>query len=67
MVQGRALPSDSVYQGTDASLFCCINMDPRSFIDDDGVCSQFLFLPLSLKIWQNLAIVVLFKALILSL
>ncbi|KAL3993619.1 Protein-tyrosine phosphatase family protein [Acanthocheilonema viteae] len=37
MVQGRVLPSDSVYQGTDASLFCCINMDPRSFIDDDGV------------------------------
>ncbi|CAG9530515.1 unnamed protein product [Cercopithifilaria johnstoni] len=37
IVQGRALPSDSVYQGTDASLFCCINMDPRSFIDDDGV------------------------------
>ncbi|KAM3720078.1 Receptor-type tyrosine-protein phosphatase [Dirofilaria immitis] len=37
MVQGRALPSDSVYQGTDASLFCCINMDPRSFVDDDGV------------------------------
>ncbi|EFO23364.2 hypothetical protein LOAG_05121 [Loa loa] len=37
LVQGRALPSDSVYQGTDASLFCCINMDPRSFIDDDGV------------------------------
>lgn len=38
MVQGRALPSDSVYQGADASLFCCINMDPRTFIDDDGVC-----------------------------
>uniref|UniRef100_A0A8R1XRT8 protein-tyrosine-phosphatase n=6 Tax=Onchocerca TaxID=6281 RepID=A0A8R1XRT8_ONCVO len=36
MVQGRALPSDSVYQGADASLFCCINMDPRSFVDDDG-------------------------------
>lgn len=49
MVQGRALPSDSVYQGTDASLFCCINMDPRSFIDDDGVCFQYLFLPLSLR------------------
>lgn len=37
LVQGLALPSDSVYQGADASLFCCINMDPRTFIDDDGV------------------------------
>lgn len=43
MIQGRALPSDSVYQGTDASLFCCINMDPRSFIDDDGVCICVFF------------------------
>uniref|UniRef100_A0A915C0X9 protein-tyrosine-phosphatase n=1 Tax=Parascaris univalens TaxID=6257 RepID=A0A915C0X9_PARUN len=36
-VQGVALPSDSVYQGTDAMLFCCINMDPRTFVNEDGV------------------------------
>uniref|UniRef100_A0A158Q2W1 protein-tyrosine-phosphatase n=1 Tax=Dracunculus medinensis TaxID=318479 RepID=A0A158Q2W1_DRAME len=36
-VQGVAIPSDSVYQGTDAILFCCINMDPRTFVNDDGV------------------------------
>lgn len=36
-MQGVAIPSDSVYQGTDAILFCCINMDPRTFVNDDGV------------------------------
>ncbi|MFH4979408.1 hypothetical protein AB6A40_006117 [Gnathostoma spinigerum] len=36
-VQGVALPADSVYQGTDAMLLCCINMDPRTFVTYDGI------------------------------
>lgn len=34
---GVASPSDSVYKGTDADLYCCINMDPRGVVASDGV------------------------------
>lgn len=43
-----ALPSDSVYQGTDAMLFCCINMDPRTFVNEDGVSGSLMLLHLEL-------------------
>uniref|UniRef100_A0A915CNV6 protein-tyrosine-phosphatase n=1 Tax=Ditylenchus dipsaci TaxID=166011 RepID=A0A915CNV6_9BILA len=32
-----ASPSDSVYRGTMTNLFCCINVDPRDFIPENGV------------------------------
>lgn len=32
-----ASPSDSIYKGMVAYLFCCINVDPRGFIPEDGV------------------------------
>lgn len=36
-VQGFAYPSDTVYVGGNVKLFCCINIDPRSFVAEDGV------------------------------
>lgn len=39
-VQGFAYPSDTVYVGGNVKLFCCINIDPRSFVPEDGVCSK---------------------------
>lgn len=32
-----ASPSDSIYKGMVAYLYCCINVDPRGFIPEDGV------------------------------
>ena len=32
-----ASPSDSIYKGMVAYLFCCVNIDPRGFIPEDGV------------------------------
>uniref|UniRef100_A0A0N5AZD9 protein-tyrosine-phosphatase n=1 Tax=Syphacia muris TaxID=451379 RepID=A0A0N5AZD9_9BILA len=36
-VQGFAYPSDTVYVGGNVKLFCCINIDPRSFVPEDGI------------------------------
>lgn len=36
-IQGFAYPSDTVYVGGAVRLFCCINIDPRSFVAEDGV------------------------------
>lgn len=33
-----ASPSDSVYRGTtNATIYCCVNVDPRDFIPMSGV------------------------------
>ncbi|PAV77395.1 hypothetical protein WR25_16591 [Diploscapter pachys] len=36
-VIGHVYPSPSVYKGSDATLFCCINVDPQGFIDASAV------------------------------
>lgn len=30
-------PSETLYKGTTAHIFCCLNVDPRGFIPIDGV------------------------------
>lgn len=32
-----ATPGDSAYRGTMMTMFCCINVDPRRFIPENGV------------------------------
>ncbi|KAI1728522.1 protein-tyrosine phosphatase domain-containing protein [Ditylenchus destructor] len=32
-----ASPSDSIYRGTMTTIFCCVNVDPRDFIPENGV------------------------------
>ncbi|CAD5212467.1 unnamed protein product [Bursaphelenchus okinawaensis] len=32
-----ASPSDSAYKGTQTTIFCCINLDPRGYIPENGV------------------------------
>jgi hypothetical protein len=32
-----ASPSDSSYKGTVTTIFCCVNLDPRNFIAENGV------------------------------
>uniref|UniRef100_A0AC35GM64 Ig-like domain-containing protein n=1 Tax=Panagrolaimus sp. PS1159 TaxID=55785 RepID=A0AC35GM64_9BILA len=30
-------PADAVYKGTEATFYCCVNVDPRDFIPEEGV------------------------------
>uniref|UniRef100_A0AC34R3B7 Ig-like domain-containing protein n=1 Tax=Panagrolaimus sp. JU765 TaxID=591449 RepID=A0AC34R3B7_9BILA len=30
-------PADSVYKGTEATIYCCVNQDPRDFVADESV------------------------------
>uniref|UniRef100_A0A914YIR9 Uncharacterized protein n=1 Tax=Panagrolaimus superbus TaxID=310955 RepID=A0A914YIR9_9BILA len=30
-------PADAVYKGTEATFYCCVNVDPRDYIPEEGV------------------------------
>lgn len=32
-----ASPSDSAYKGSITTIFCCVNLDPRGYIAENGV------------------------------